>query len=70
MHYTHILLQTKLNEHLIVPMNELKAELFDSLRRREINVTEDDLAKSKEALARMLREYSNTAGGSPSSSKI
>eukprot|EP01039_Chlorochromonas_danica_P011055 gene11055-12312_t len=49
----------KITEHVYEPLDKLGRELFETIRSRDEIVTKSDLAMSKEALQRMLRDYYN-----------
>lgn len=56
-------LQSKVHEHVIEPITKLGQELFHTIRNREIIVQREDLEKSKEALERMLSDFSKSQQG-------
>lgn len=53
----------KVTEHVLEPLSKLSQELFDTIRKRESIVTRNDLELSKQALERMLHDFSNTQEG-------
>lgn len=56
-------LQSKVYEHVFEPFTKLGQELFHTIRNREIIVEREDLQKSKEALERMLSDFSKSQQG-------
>jgi hypothetical protein len=56
-------LQSKVHEHVTEPFTKLGQELFNTIRNREIIVEREDLKKSREALERMLSDFSKSQQG-------
>jgi uncharacterized membrane-anchored protein YjiN (DUF445 family) len=64
------LVSAKLQEHVIEPVNKLFAELFDTIRHRDLIVSRRDYERSKEALHRMLEDFSQSKEGVELISKL
>jgi len=54
---------SKLTEHVVEPIAKLGNELFHTIRSRETIVSRDDLELSREALERMLSDFSKSREG-------
>lgn len=54
----------KLHDHVLEPLEKLAGELFDTIRKRDFVVTREECEESKEALDRMLRDFSQSTSGS------
>lgn len=59
-----VFVQNKLQEHVVEPVSDLAMELFDTIRKREKIVSREDLDASRDALHRMLVEFSQSKEGS------
>lgn len=56
-------IQSKLTEHVIEPVTKLAGELFDTIRKRDHIVSQQDLEMSRQALERMLTDFSQSQQG-------
>ena len=60
----YALFLSKLHNHVIDPVSKLATELFDTIRKREFVVTREECEESRDALHRMLYDFSRTDKGS------